>query len=175
MPAAELPIITYFIILASLLKNNGAIWATLYACRISISRFDAQLAFLHSAVVRRRNRAKGAAQDASVATNAAVFVYGYHAVCYGQCAGYAAFYAQRLVAVPARNGKTDAVFFFNFYSGIYFNVFERPCHVFFICPGKGTEIFAQMATEAPLFIYINSLHTSFSCVFNAQNTQFFFI
>jgi hypothetical protein len=115
---------------------------------------------LHRAVLGWGNRAVGTTEDTGKTAYAFIVVYGYDAVRDGKRTGNTALNAKRLVAVTAGNGETDPVFFLNFDFWPDFDVFQRPSHVFFVGSGKSAVIFAQMAAQTPLFVYIDLLHSS---------------
>lgn len=77
--------------------------------------------------------------------------------------------------MAAGNSKTDIAFLFNPDSGIDLFIPERLNHIITAGIGISTIIFAQMASQAPFFVYINPFHRLFPRVLNAQNFELFFI
>jgi hypothetical protein len=87
-----------------------------------------------------------------------VLVDGYDAVLTRQRARDTAAHALRIVAMAARHGKVYLAVGLDFDVAGNLLALQRLRHVDVIGVGKRAIILAQLATQAPLFIYIYSFH-----------------
>jgi hypothetical protein len=60
--------------------------------------------------------------------------------------------------MPTGNGETNPVLFLYAYLRVDFYAFQGASHVTFACSGKSAIILAQVASQTPFFVYINSFH-----------------
>ena len=111
-------------------------------------------------IVIRHNSAVGTGQNTGETAHALILIHLDNSVLDRKSACNAALYAQRLLAVTALYRKGYTVFLLDLDPRIYFNVFQSLDHIVLARVGICAVILAQVTAKTPLFIYINSFHTT---------------